>query len=620
MKVLGRKEFKLLLKWRLRVREIFGFPTKKTAKTPLAEEVAVVENMDEELQIQEELQRIKDKESSKKKKERRKENEKRQKEIVRMQMNMTAPMDIGMEQEGPMGEGSMFRLKALDQTDAMRRIAKGKMTKVVEADTRRDRDSGLGSSGDTDESDDDGDRLEQELDSMYDDYRERKAASDAKYRAKKARKEHGDDEWEGVSGSEKEDSDDDEDMLQEDSSDDSDEEDDDAGKSLLRDLDNTPNDESGLSKRARGFFNQDIFQSIPGLLDELEEDEEEEEDDDAMDVDDEEDVEEDEEEEDDDDVVDASEEGEEEESEDDIPTIEEQRKLRKEKSALKSKKDKAGFEVAKEAEEDDWEETEKKAKKDGKPSKSILPFEFIAAQRLTYLDIDIITAEAMTLAHQLALGEKSVHDIMDEGWNKYAFKDRDGLPDWFLDDEGKHDKPHKPITKEAAAAIKEKLRAYNARPIKKVAEARARKKFKQAQKLEKLKKKADLLAGDEVCQPRPVLTHYVPILTSSAGYVGEGEGHEHRQAHLGGRAQEEEAAGQGGQGPGPEPRSVGQAQGCQGQVQDGGSAHEEGDAGAEAGREEEVGGGCSLICSEVIVVKIPPRLALGYAIDGADLH
>jgi hypothetical protein len=121
-------------------------------------------------------------------------------------------------------------------------------------------------------------------------------------------------------------------------------------------------------------------------------------------------------------------------------------------------------------------------------------------------DIDIITAEAMTLAHQLARGEKSAYDLIDEGYNKYAFKDRDGLPDWFIDDESKHDRPQKPITKEAAAAIKEKLRAYNARPIKKVAEARARKKFKQAQRLEKLKKKADLLAGDEVCLSPPAHT------------------------------------------------------------------------------------------------------------------
>ena len=49
----------------------------------------------------------------------------------------------------------------------------------------------------------------------------------------------------------------------------------------------------------------------------------------------------------------------------------------------------------------------------------------------------------------------------------------------------------------AASAIKEKVRALNARPIKKVREAHARKKFKAAQRLEKLKKKSALLADDE---------------------------------------------------------------------------------------------------------------------------
>jgi AdoMet-dependent rRNA methyltransferase SPB1 len=579
LKVLGRKEFKLLLKWRMRVREIFGFPTKKTTKTPLAEEVAVVEDMDDELRIQEELQRIKDKESSKKKKERRKENEKKQKEIVRMQMNMTAPMDIGMEQEGPRGEDSMFRLKAIDQTDALRRIAKGKMTKMTAAEARKDRDSGIGSSGETDdETDEEGDRLERELDNMYDDYRERKAAADAKYRAKKARKEHGDDEWEGVSADEKEESDEEEALEEEDDSDDSDsEEHGGTSKSLLRDLDNTPQDEAGLSKRARGFFNQDIFQTIPGLLDVPEDEESEEV---VMDVDEEEEVPEVEEPE--------TAEPEAEESDDELPTIAEQKKMRKEKLARKDKN--KTFEVVKQGEDDDddWEAAEKKTK-DGRPSRSPLLTQLVP--RLTHLDIDIVTAEAMTLAHQLARGEKSTYDIIDEGYNKYAFKDRDGLPDWFLDDEGKHDRPHKPISKEAASAIKEKLRAYNARPIKKVAEARARKKFKQAQKLEKLKKKADVLAGDEVCHTSHLFTGLFCMLTSRVtGYVREGEGYQHRQADVCGRADQEEGAGQGGQGPGPEPRSLWQAQGCQGPVQDGGPAHEEGDAGAEEDCEEEVGG------------------------------
>lgn len=103
----------------------------------------------------------------------------------------------------------------------------------------------------------------------------------------------------------------------------------------------------------------------------------------------------------------------------------------------------------------------------------------------------------MTLAHQLATGQRTNYDVVDDGFNKHAFRDRDGLPDWFLDDEGKHDKPQKPITKAAAAAIIEKTRALNARPIKKVREAKARKKFKAAQRLEKLKKKSDLLANEE---------------------------------------------------------------------------------------------------------------------------
>ena len=61
------------------------------------------------------------------------------------------------------------------------------------------------------EGDEDGDRLERELDGLYDQYQERKSAADAKYRAKKARKEHADDEWEGVSADEKAGSDNDDD-------------------------------------------------------------------------------------------------------------------------------------------------------------------------------------------------------------------------------------------------------------------------------------------------------------------------------------------------------------------------------------------------------------------------
>lgn len=120
--------------------------------------------------------------------------------------------------------------------------------------------------------------------------------------------------------------------------------------------------------------------------------------------------------------------------------------------------------------------------------------------RLTLLsptDIDIITAEAMALAQEIATGAKTSQDVVDDGFNKFAFRDTDGLPEWFLDDENKHSKPHRPITAAAVAAIREKLRAINARPIKKVREAKSRKKFRAVQKLEKLRKKSALLADDE---------------------------------------------------------------------------------------------------------------------------
>jgi AdoMet-dependent rRNA methyltransferase SPB1 len=103
----------------------------------------------------------------------------------------------------------------------------------------------------------------------------------------------------------------------------------------------------------------------------------------------------------------------------------------------------------------------------------------------------------MTLAHALATGQKTKHDIVDDAFNRYSFRDRDGLPEWFLDDETRHDKIQKPRSRAAAAAIKEKTRALNARPIKKVAEARARKKRKAQSRLEKLRKKSDMLINDE---------------------------------------------------------------------------------------------------------------------------
>jgi AdoMet-dependent rRNA methyltransferase SPB1 len=103
----------------------------------------------------------------------------------------------------------------------------------------------------------------------------------------------------------------------------------------------------------------------------------------------------------------------------------------------------------------------------------------------------LLTAEALSLAQDLVNRRKTKTELINDGFTRYSLNSKDGLPSWFLDDEAKHYTPNIPITKEAVQALRAKQRALDARPIKKVAEAKARKKFKAAQRLEKALKKAE---------------------------------------------------------------------------------------------------------------------------------
>jgi len=450
LKVLGRKEFKLLLRWRLKVREIFGFSAKQKQERENAqndEEVAEVESMDEEMKIQEEMQRLRDQDSKQKKKERRRDNERKQKEVMRMQMNMTTPMDLGMEQGGPTGEDTMFALRQVDKAGALSKIAKGRMTQI-----HHEPEISEESEVEDLESDEEEDRLEWQLDNMYEQFVERKSEADAKYRAKRARRERDDGEWNGFSEDEKAENSDNGDAEDDVYASSSDDEED--GVKLLTDLDYTESKVGGLSKRAAAFFDQDIFKDIEGLEPDVGDEVGDR--DSGIDV-------------------------------DDSPerTVPSKSTLKKESNRTETVQPSAdtpstsggSFETVP-RDENHWE-ADSIPMKDGRP------------------DIDIITAEAMTLAHSLASGKLTKADLLDAGFNKYSLRDVDGLPEWFLDDENKHSRPQRPITKAAAAAIKEKLRALNARPIKKVREAKDRKKFKAAQRLEKMRKKSATLIEDE---------------------------------------------------------------------------------------------------------------------------
>lgn len=242
LKVLGKKEFRNLLRWRLKVRDKFGLAAKKGAsEAPEAEEVTEIAPMDDELAIQEELQRLRDNESTKKKKEKRKENERKRKEIVRMQMHMTTPTEIGLEQAGPNGEDAMFAIKRVNRSDAAGPIAGGVM-----ASTQSDQEDSDVSTSDDEETDDEEDRLERELDTMYEMYQDEKESHDSKLRAKKARKQFESDEWEGFSNSGQ--------------SSDGEGADEDVGD--LPTSNDLSSKSSGLSNKAAMFFDQDIFQGL----------------------------------------------------------------------------------------------------------------------------------------------------------------------------------------------------------------------------------------------------------------------------------------------------------------------------------------------------------------------
>lgn len=462
LKVLGKKDFKMLIRWRKHARNELGIIDEKDAK-PLVE-VEEVE-MDEDEKIDKELDAVKERLRLKNKREKRRSNLQKQKEIQRMQMNMLTDMQIGIDAAN-IGSETLFNLKTAEKTGELDKFAKGKKTIIFNND--RDQMNNMTDmvmdNGDKNmtliEREDEVENLEDELDNMYSSFKERKKDRDAKLRAKEAR--GGDDDaWEGIKeGDEVESSDDGEEQIDSDSDDDDEDSDDDeAINNLIATIERKK--EGSLSSKASNFFSDSIFQDVdlniavnskgetkvlqaktPKPKAPMAKKA------DAMDVD-------------------SSDESEGEESDNDEFEV-----VRNEYHDG-ADDDADGFDT------DSEDELAEKARENHKA------------------DIDIATAQAMTMAHELALGRKSKKDLINDGFNKYSFRDREGLPEWFVEEEDVHSKINRPITKEAAMAIKEKMRQLNARPIKKVLEAQGRKKMRAMKRLEKLKKKSDGIMDDE---------------------------------------------------------------------------------------------------------------------------
>ncbi|KAG0950919.1 hypothetical protein G6F57_000663 [Rhizopus arrhizus] len=476
LKVLGRGEFKALLKWRTTIRDEFKMDKKKEEKIMVIEE----EPMDEDEMLEAELSSLTKEEAAKRKREKRKANEKKMKLIQRMQLNMIVPTDIALDDNG-LGEDEIFNIKKIKKDSSLEKLQKGDMSMADDLeeddgpdDIKVDKNmKGRIAEMDMDEdldSEDEYERdLENQMDEDYNRYKQRRAERDAKFRAKQAREEQ--DEWSGFDDKKtqnknrdkKFDSDSDSDSEEEEN----DESDDDVSSSedeemtpikskttnsLMNDLGQkaalSKKTASGLSTAAAMFFDQDIFQDV--AADELIEKEE---------------------------------------SSDDEEFIREQSKKRK-----RNQEDDGSSEQEEEDSDFEIQPMEDKLPSDDEMWDGGEDDNSKAMKKA--LEKGLTTPESITLARQLANKEKTLEDLVDMGFSKEAFRDKDGLPEWFLDEESRHNKPNLPVTKEAMNQLREKLRALNARPIKKVAEAKARKKFKAAQKLAKAQKKATDIADN----------------------------------------------------------------------------------------------------------------------------
>ncbi|KAF9240873.1 FtsJ-domain-containing protein [Melanogaster broomeanus] len=420
LKVLGKGDFKSLLKWRMALRQELGLDVKTKHADELTEAVEeTVEVVDEQEQIQEERKPSAHGEEP---------NEIKTKTIQRMQLQMTAPLDIGLEQmDASLGTGQD---DVFDLTGAERGLrTRGGISKLASDDEMPSDEGELEVEEESDDeildSEEERERkvfaLEAELDGMYDAYQEKLKERDAKYR-----------EWGGVKGRDGNESDDDssedggwdkmeaaKEMGDDSSSDESDDEGPAVGQKRKR-SDSAPKKHVELV-----WFSQDVFKD----LDEPDENDEDE--------------------------------------------------------------DESGMEMSSnsgKAQEDDWQDESPTADVEMWDAEDENPDD---AKRAYIQKYGLTTAEAVTLAQQLANRETTKTQLVNDGFNRYSLNAKDGLPSWFLDDEAKHYKSNIPVTKEAVAALRMRQRALDARPIKKIAEAKGRKKLRAAQRLEKAMKKAE---------------------------------------------------------------------------------------------------------------------------------
>ena len=395
LKVLGKKEFKEVLKWRDNIRIAFDLVKKQEESEPIEEE-------EKELTIEEMIQEQREKLDHRLRKEKKKRRERKAKLLMKMQMGMDTPDDIGIESsmlnplapEFEMGEAS-------SSEEEQEQVSEDESA----YDSEEERAQKIA-------------RLDQQMDEMYESYKQRRINKNPTEKVKmqkegiKAQFE----EWYGIEAEKNIVEMNEEAQEDASDSDSSDEE---------MDVDEP------LSSNTKLFFDNPVFKAV-----------------------------------------------------------EEPNNLFGEELVLSSKHDKK-----RKSQMDAFSDDE-----ETKDQFQVIPIkEDEDAVDGNFVNLDsylINTAQAYTMAQQL-LTKSGRRDLIDGAFNRYAFNDPEGLPEWFTNDEGRHNKPSMPVTKEAVDIMRQKSRALDARPIKKVAEAKFRKQMRAQRRIEKSLAKAEGLNQDE---------------------------------------------------------------------------------------------------------------------------
>lgn len=304
LKVLGKKEFKQLMKWRIIIREEMGLEVRKKDKKEDIDESNIEElpvNPDE--QIAEDIERIENEDSARAKKERRRKNEKRTKEVQRMQLKMGAPIDIGLEQDQHLDDdvyipdqkskGDIFDLKHTQKHLKGRNI-----DEIEEDEGSSEEEPEVAKFEDAYEDEEDKlDRLEAQMDGMYETYQEKLGEKDRKHQIKEARrKDKNREAWGGIPRRG-----DDDEESEESAGDEEEEEEESEGEygyeakekhRMQLDQDSSDEEEVGTSKKpakkskvdrktqdeaaANVWFGNPLFKDVDGIAEESDEEEEEE--------------------------------------------------------------------------------------------------------------------------------------------------------------------------------------------------------------------------------------------------------------------------------------------------------------------------------------------------------